>query len=147
MTREEFLNEARRAAEASSAKSKLPADVTVAQAALESRWGESILSREANNYFGIKAHGSHEAYEIETREVVNGREITVTARFAKYADMQECFEDRDRMITTSAIYAGAKAAVGDVERFVRELAKHWATDPKYAEKLLRMCQQVEAVKQ
>jgi len=146
MTREEFLDEARRAAEASSAKSGLPAGVTVAQAALESNWGKSLLSREANNYFGIKAHGHHEVHEYETHEFVDGRDVVLRARFAKYASMQECFEDRDRMITTSAIYADAKAAAGDVEKFVHELAKHWATDPKYAEKLMRVLEQLTTAK-
>jgi len=146
MTREEFLDEARRAAEASSAKSGLPAGVTVAQAALESNWGKSLLSREANNYFGIKAHGNHEVHEYLTFEFAGGRRIVERARFAKYANMQECFEDRDRIITTNAIYADAKAAAGDAEKFVHELAKHWATDPKYVEKLMQVFEQVTTAK-
>jgi flagellum-specific peptidoglycan hydrolase FlgJ len=42
------------------------------------------------------------------------------------------------LIAKSSMYADARAAKGDPERFVKELAKHWATDPKYAEKVLRI---------
>jgi len=55
MTKQEFLDAATAAARESSAKSNLPAGITVAQAALESAWGRSYLSRAAHNYFGIKA--------------------------------------------------------------------------------------------
>jgi flagellum-specific peptidoglycan hydrolase FlgJ len=30
---------------------------------------------------------------------------------------------------------GARQKRGDESAFIREIAKHWATDPKYAEKL------------
>ena len=138
MTREEFLADAKEAALAASAASGLPAGITVAQAALESRWGASELSRRANNYFGIKAHGKHAAIEMPTTEVVNGAARKVSARFAAYADMKECFADRDRIILTGSAYAEARANAGDPEEFARALAKHWATDPQYAEKLLRV---------
>jgi flagellar protein FlgJ len=138
MTREEFLRQATEAARRSSAASGLPAGTTVAQAALESRWGESELSRKGNNYFGIKAHGKHAVIEMPTTEVVKGVVQKVSARFAAYRDMQECFACRDALILRGAVYAEARAVADDPEEFARELAKHWATDPEYAEKLLRV---------
>lgn len=36
----------------------IPASVMLAQAALESGWGESLVSRECNNIFGIRGYGS-----------------------------------------------------------------------------------------
>ncbi len=136
MTREQFLAEAWAAAEKSSASSGLPAAVTVAQAALESNWGRSGLSREANNYFGLKAHGEHAWVEMQTTECDAGGEHVVTARFARYGSMEECFADRDAVILRAAVYAEARACKDDEAGFVRALAKHWATDPKYAEKVL-----------
>jgi len=68
MTRAEFLEQAIAAARVSSKSSGLPAGITVAQAALESAWGGSELSRRANNYFGIKAHGRHASVEMPTAE-------------------------------------------------------------------------------
>ena len=126
------------AARASSATSGLPPEITVAQAALESRYGESRLSREANNYFGIKARNGQSSIEMRTWEVVNGERVEIRARFAKFSSMDECFAERDRMILTLPCYAEARACAADAEKFVRALAKRWATDPEYAEKLLRL---------
>ncbi len=138
MTRDDFIAQATEAARASSTNSGLPAGITAAQAALESGWGESELSRKANNYFGIKAHGKHAVTEMPTTEVVAGVVKKVSARFAAYRDMKDCFACRDGLISSSAVYADARACAADPEKFARALAKHWATDPNYAEKLLRV---------
>ncbi len=136
MTKEEFIRHAAEAALACSRGSGFPPGITVAQAALESNWGNSRLSREAQNYFGIKAHGDGPCVEMSTSEVRNGRAIRCTARFTRYDSMQACFADRDRLIATLACYAEARACAADPEAFLRALALHWATDPRYAEKVL-----------
>ena len=140
MTREEFLVQAFDAARASSATSGLSPEVTVAQAALESNFGRSRLSIEANNYFGIKARNGQPAIEMRTTEVIGGKTVTIRARFAKFAGMEDCFAARDHMILTLPCYAEARACAADREAFVRAVAKRWATDPEYADKLLRMLQ-------
>jgi flagellar protein FlgJ len=50
--------------------------------------------------------------------------------------MLDCFCHRDRIIVTLPAYHGARAAASDPEALIRALARHWATDPDYAEKLL-----------
>src|SRR5437899_12146337 len=100
MTKEQFIQLATHAARSG----KYPAGITVAQAALESAWGNSQLSQKANNYFGIKAHGDAESLAFPTAEVVDGKTVTVQARFAKYPDVAACFADRDRIITQLACY-------------------------------------------
>jgi flagellum-specific peptidoglycan hydrolase FlgJ len=134
MTKQQFISMATAAATAG----KYPAGITVAQAALESSWGNSQLSQKANNYFGIKAHGDAESIAFPTTEVVNGKSIALQARFATYPDIAACFADRDRIITQLACYQDARANAGDPELFTRCLARHWATDPRYAEKLLKI---------
>src|SRR5947209_2939259 len=134
MTKEQFICLATAAALAG----KYPAGITVAQAALESSWGSSQLSLKANNYFGIKAHGDAESIELPAPEVVNGKLIKVSARFAAYPDIAACFADHDRIITQLACYQDARANAADPELFARCLARHWATDPNYAEKLLKI---------
>lgn len=135
MTKQEFVQQAHAAALRSSEQSGMPAMVTVAQAALESNWGQSKLSQEANNFFGIKAHGTHERIQMRTEECARGERITVEAEFAKYPSLLSCIQCRDGILLRSAIYAVARQARGDETEFIREIAKHWATDPKYAEKL------------
>lgn len=137
MTKQEFLTAAIAAARESSRTSGLPAGITVAQAAIESAWGRSGLSREHNNYFGIKAHKGYDSVQMGTTEVFNGVAARTAARFAKYASMQECFADRDRLIIRLPCYGEAARCAADPEAFATALAKHWATDPDYAEKLLR----------
>jgi hypothetical protein len=63
--------------------------------------------------------------------VVPGGEVTLES-------MDECFECRDSQITNGAAYAAAREVKADPEKFTREMAKHWATDPKYAEKVLKI---------
>jgi flagellum-specific peptidoglycan hydrolase FlgJ len=138
MTKEEFVWQAYAAAAKSSERSGMPPMVTVAQAALESNWGKSGLSQQAHNYFGIKAHGKHERICMGTRECEAGKTVQVKAAFAKYGSLEDCIECRDSLLLRGTVYAGAREARGDEERFVREMAKHWATDPRYAEKLLGM---------
>src|SRR5215471_19347923 len=119
MTKEEFLEQAWAAARASSAESGLPAEITVAQAALESRFGQSRLSTEANNYFGIKARKGEPAIELPTWEVLGGRRVQKKERFARYASMEECFRARDAMILRLPCYADARSNAADPEKFVR----------------------------
>lgn len=138
MSKQDFLAAATRAALACSRASGFPPGITVAQAALESNWGQSRLSRDAHNYFGIKAHGDHARVAYPTLEHIHGRDLRVSAEFARYDSMEECFADRDRLIATAPCYAGARACGGDPEAFARALAAHWATDPHYADKLLRV---------
>ncbi len=138
MTKGEFVRQAYAAAVKSSERSGMPAMVTVAQAALESNWGMSRLSLEAHNYFGIKAHGKHERIRMCTHECEAGKTVEVKAEFAKYGSLEECIECRDGILLRGAVYARARETRGDEEAFIREMAKHWATDPRYAEKLRAM---------
>jgi flagellum-specific peptidoglycan hydrolase FlgJ len=145
MTKDEFVQQAFAAASESSEQSGMPAMVTVAQAALESNWGQSKLSRDANNYFGIKAHGDHKRIQMTTSECEKGNRIVIKAEFAQYRSMLDCFKCRDGILAKSAIYACARESCGDEASFIREIAKHWATDPNYAEKLLAVLGEVKGM--
>jgi uncharacterized FlgJ-related protein len=114
------------------------ADGTPAAGTLVISWGQSQLARDAYNYFGIKAHGQHRLIELPTTEVVNGKVVRTAAYFAAYDSMAACFADRDQLIMKLACYAEARACAGDPAAFIRTLAKHWATDPHYADKLTRI---------
>lgn len=58
----------------------------VAQSIGESGYGKSTLASKANNFAGVKYIASlHPAFfETKTKEVVKGKTITVTAKFAKF---------------------------------------------------------------
>jgi flagellar protein FlgJ len=116
----------------------IPASFTLAQAALESRWGDSDLAQRARNLFGIKAdkswHGA--TFNLRTGEVFNGREVVVPASWRKYATWAECLEDRAAFFTDNHRYAACWAETTGAG-WIREVAKAgYATDPAYATKLL-----------
>ena len=58
-------------------------NLVAAQFALESAWGTALSGK--NNFFGIKATGNEPATVHRTREVINGRDVYVNARFKDFA--------------------------------------------------------------
>jgi flagellum-specific peptidoglycan hydrolase FlgJ len=58
----------------------------VAQSIGESGYGKSNLASKANNFAGVKYIASlhSDFYETKTKEVVKGKSVTVTAKFAKF---------------------------------------------------------------
>jgi len=58
----------------------------VAQSISESGYGKSKLASKANNFAGVKYIASlHPAfYETQTKEVIKGKNVTITAKFAKF---------------------------------------------------------------
>lgn len=122
-------------------KSGIPASVTIAQAILETGWLRAntptrrrMLYR-AKNLFGIKGAGPAGHVEIETHEYVGGRPVRVTAKFRAYDTYRESFEDRTRLLMTSRYYSGALKYLDNPRLYIREVAKKYATDPAYAEKV------------
>ena len=131
------------AAQASARKSGVPASFTVAQAALESGWGESLLARQGKNLFGVKADPSWrgEVLTFNTREFLRGAWVTVPAYWRKYPDWQACIDDHVAFLRQNRRYALCFACATGAT-FVRAVAQAgYATDPDYAAKLVSMIDQ------
>lgn len=58
--------------------------VMIAQAALESRWGQSDLAQDYNNLMGTKGSWQGESVSFRTREDVNGQSVYIDAGFSVY---------------------------------------------------------------
>lgn len=98
----------------------VPASVTLAQWTLESGWGTSRLSTEANNYFGVKAeHLDNPATYVEfvTKEFRGGIERDEVADFEKYADAAGSFDDHGRLLATAPRYRVAMMHRADPDVF------------------------------
>ncbi len=95
------------AAKASAKLSSVPASFTVAQAALESAWGESMLARQGKNLFGVKADlaWQGDVLTINTREFLHGTWVMVPARWRKYTDWQACMDDHAAFLHQNRRYA------------------------------------------
>jgi peptidoglycan hydrolase-like protein with peptidoglycan-binding domain/LysM repeat protein len=117
----------------------VPASVTLAQAALESGWGKSGLTTQGNNFFGIKGKGPAGSVTMPTKEVLNGKRVTVDAPFRKYNSPSESFADHGNFLRQNKRYSEAFKHTGDAERFAKEIHKAgYATDPEYSNKLIAM---------
>jgi flagellum-specific peptidoglycan hydrolase FlgJ len=127
-------------------------DMTACEAALESRYGESQLARDANNYFGMKAHQHQDnpdwgTISLPTKEWINSRWVTVNASFEKYPSPEDCFADRLKTLTRLAsVYPNYKAALEaqTPEDFVTFVSKTWSTDPNRATNVILIYRQYVA---
>jgi hypothetical protein len=117
---------------AKTAGAKYP-ELVAAQWALESGWGEATSGK--NNFFGLKGKGTRHV----TKEFINGKEITITDEFQDFDTPQQCVQYLvDRWYKDFKIHKGVNNAPSR-EAAARELVRQgYATDPEYAEKLIRL---------
>lgn len=123
----------------------------VAQAALESGWGERLPRRADGstsfNVFGIKAGAgwTGDRATARTSEFEAGRPVAQEAEFRAYPSLAAAFDDYARLIASDPRYARARAGAGDSGRYFAELqSAGYATDPAYAEKVGRVLARVRA---
>ncbi|RMC38641.1 MULTISPECIES: glucosaminidase domain-containing protein [unclassified Lactobacillus] len=96
-----FLNTAASQAQKVAKKYGLYPSVMIAQAIVESNWGQSGLAVNANNLFGMKADDSWpgETYAARTREEdKNGKSYYIVAKFRKYPSYQNSFDDNGKKL-------------------------------------------------
>jgi peptidoglycan hydrolase FlgJ len=117
--------------------------VLLAQAALETGWGRSVIKNgdggSSFNLFNIKAskawHGNQA--QVPTLELDQGIAKKVNAGFRSYASFQESFQDYVAFIKSNPRYGDALKHVGNGERYLHELQRAgYATDPGYADKVM-----------
>ncbi|EHJ94165.1 flagellar assembly peptidoglycan hydrolase FlgJ [Vreelandella boliviensis] len=139
---DKFIQTLAAPAQAASKNTGVPAELILAQAALETGWGRhEIATRNGNNshnLFGIKA-GSRwqgETTDIVTHEYINGRRTQVVDTFRVYDSFEHAFTDYAGLIGNNPRYAGVVQAP-NAEQAARALQSGgYATDPLYAEKLV-----------
>lgn len=87
-------------------KSGLLPSVTISQAILESNWGRSKLTRDANNLYGIKADSSWHGDKVlfNTKEYYNSH---VNAYFRKYPSWADSVSDRTDFLMKNRRYLKA----------------------------------------
>lgn len=119
-------------------QTKIPASVTLAQAALESNWGKAAPG---NNFFGIKGVGSAGSQKLKTWEVFKGKKVQVLAPFRKYNTPLESFIDHGKVISTGKYLKHAMEHTESAEAFMTALqggTAKYATDPLYVDKILKI---------
>lgn len=121
---------------------RIPASITLAQGILESGTGKSPLALEANNHFGIKCHKEWTGmtYTMDDDEK--------NECFRKYASAEESFDDHSFFLTSRPRYAGLfNLDILDYKGWANGLkSAGYATNPKYAEILIRIIEENELFK-
>lgn len=149
-SRRAFVAAAAPGAQRSDRATRVPASVTLAQAILET--GSGTIAAGANNYFGIKATAVADepagVYQWgvngvgcvlrKTQEVIGGRSVTTIGAFRAYQTLDASIEDHGARLLANPVYQGAFAYTEKPERFARVIARHYATDPAYADKLVTL---------
>jgi flagellar protein FlgJ len=121
----------------------VPFQVVIAQAALETGWGQKIIKDQqgssSNNLFNIKADSRWDGEHIQkdTLEFEEGAMVKKSAPFRAYESLNESFNDYTNFLTTNDRYQGALQNAGNVEHFLQGLQQAgYATDPQYANKIM-----------
>ena len=135
-----FISAVSPAAKTSMESTHIPASFVVADAALESGWGNSLLTTEAMNLFGVKADSSWHGpvFNINTREFLDGRWCMELAGFRKYTDWLGSINDHAAFLIDNERYSAAFACT-DGPSFATAVANAgYATDPDYAQKIIEI---------
>lgn len=103
--------------------------LVIAQAAQETGWGKSAPG---NNFFGIKSHGKAGGNNLQTREFMNGQNVTINDSFRAYGGMGESAQDYAQFLMDNPRYRDMLSA-GDLDGQLAALGRSgYATDPNYA---------------
>ncbi len=148
-----FMERLSAPAQAASRKTGVPAELILAQAALETGWGRHEIATASGgnsyNLFGIKAGSSWKGRttDIVTHEYINGQRTRVVDTFRVYNSFEEAFTDYARLIGNNPRYAAVTTA-GSAEQAARALqAGGYATDPAYADKLIAVMNRMGPMRQ
>ncbi|KEI18299.1 glucosaminidase domain-containing protein [Clostridium haemolyticum] len=135
----EFINKIKDAAIETQKEYKIFASVTIAQAILESGWGESSLAKNYNNLFGIKALRDWDGpvANIYTKEWTENGIITVKQPFRIYSSWTESILDHAKFLKAEwYISAGVFKATNYFEQIKALFNGGYTTDPNYVNKIL-----------
>lgn len=124
------------------------ASISIAQAILESNWGQSGLSKNYNNYYGIKGNTSQPSKYMKTQEFVNGKWITITDSFRVYRSWQESMRDHSLLLVNGTNwnpnqYQKVLQSSNYKQAAVALYNAGYATDPGYPQKLTRLIEQYQ----
>ena len=136
-----FLNTIGPVAQQVAQENGIYASVMIAQAALESGWGNSALSTEGHNLFGVKWNGTGNYVTMPTQEYYGGQWHTINAKFQSYNSYYDSLTSYAQLIknnfpnSTRANAATPQIAAANLKNGVYG---SYATDPNYANSLDRM---------
>lgn len=131
----QFVNRLAPAAQRLGSQYDLFPSVLLAQAALESSWGQSDLALNHHNLFGIKALPNQPAVSLPTFEDGRSGMVKTTAAFCHYVSDDEALGAYAKLLQ-SPLYAGVhRQHAHTYQAATRALTGVFATDHLYHQKL------------
>lgn len=125
--------------------------VLIAQAALETGWGQKVIKNAAgssNNLFNIKADPRWVGNKVATKtlEFHQGIAVQEKAAFRAYDNYQDSFNDYVRFLNDNPRYSKALAQPAEPTNFIRNLHQAgYATDPDYSDKVISVMDTVKSL--
>jgi flagellum-specific peptidoglycan hydrolase FlgJ len=131
--------------EAAAVSSKnLPAAFILAHSFLESGKGESQLTKQANNFFGIKARTGEPSVTMDTTEIINGKSIKIPQKFRKYETARNSFKAY-LLLLSNTRYKKVLEARTHLERAKQlKAAGYFTAGSNYINTLAKLAAQFEA---
>lgn len=138
----EYINRVATALRGMDLKGLFPS-VIIAQAILESGWGESGLAKQYNNHFGMKK-GSGTNYggwggqtvTLKTKEVINGQSVTIDGVFRVYPDLRSSIVDHNGLFYTLSRYKDVLKATTPREQITAIKNGGYATAANYVDSVM-----------
>ena len=110
--------------------------VTLSQAIIESKHGESGLTKKANNLFGIKGSYKGQSVTMMTTEYIGGHYVKVPAKFRKYPNWWESISDHSYLLVSAKRYSNIPGCDDYIKACQNLQADGYATAPDYAQTLI-----------
>lgn len=139
LTREEYVERYKSIAVAHMERYGIPASITMAQGILESDSGNSRLSVESNNHFGIKCKRNWTGPRVYHDDDAPGE------CFRAYESVEASYHDHAEFLDTQPRYDSLFAySSTDYKSWARGLkAAGYATAPDYAQRLVRLIESMK----
>ncbi|MEX2355546.1 MAG: glucosaminidase domain-containing protein, partial [Thermaerobacterales bacterium] len=149
IAKNQFQDFAANLAVTSQAETGMSAALQVAQAILESGWGQfspvdKYSGQLSHNLFGIKGSGPAGSVISNTWEEYNGVAYRVDDNFRAYQSVKQSWDDHKRLVLTVSRYAPFRAVMHDGTRGAWALRRAgYATDSQYPLKLINLMKQYD----
>lgn len=118
----------------------IPISITMAQGLLESNIGESRLATENNNHFGIKCFSK----SCRKGHCTNFNDDHHKDFFRKFSSVSESYKAHSTVLQKERYRKLYQLASTDYKGWARGLkSAGYATDPRYADKLIRIIEDLE----
>lgn len=134
-----FINRLATAAQQVGAEYDLYPSVIIAQAALESDWGNSRLGRAPfHNLFGVKGYFAGRTTSQPTSEYQDGHHLMVVDNFRRYQNDYEALRDYAQTLEAPFYRDVHRRYAKSYRQATHALQGRYATDPQYEQKLNRL---------